>query len=494
MTEKQGRNHPHRVALVNLRRTRGLEAKELAAKAGIPPNVLSGYETGTKRTLTREKLLFFATLIGYTRQEVDELLRWIQKAQTSPGARGIRSPAATWLQRDTENAVGDFVRETEQFSRDFLDLVVDRGRALAERQRALDQLERLRRTKAVDRRRLVEQKPECWTPALCQLLCDESIRAAADNADRAVEWAELAVAVAERVPGDKASRQGLEGFALGHLGNGRRVQGKLPTAKAVFLQARPLWEAGAEANLGNLNAARFLGLEASWRREQRQLPEALALLEEALAIDRWGERGNLLLNKSKVLEEQGDYKGAIAALTEAEPLLQGDCEPRSLCVLKSNRPTFLCHLERYAEADALMPEVRRLAAELNNELDLVRLRWLEGRLGAGLGQAKEALAMLEGVRQDFLTRNIAYDAALVTMEMAVLHLEAGQTGEVKALAREMAPIFEAQQVHREALAALLLFRKAVEQDAATAALARRVVKYLYRARHDPELRFEDFAG
>lgn len=98
------------------------------------------------------------------------------------------------------------------------------------------------------------------------------------------------------------------------------------------------------------------------------------------------------------------------------------------------------------------------------------------------------------MRQDFLARDNAYDAALVTMEMAVLHLEAGQTGEVKSLAREMAPIFEAQKVHREALAALLLFREAVEQDAATAGLARRVVAYLYRARHDPDLRFEGFAG
>jgi tetratricopeptide (TPR) repeat protein len=346
-----------------------------------------------------------------------------------------------------------------------------------------------------DQQRLFgERREDCWRADLCQLLCDESIRATADDADRAVEWAELAVAIAERVPGDKASRQGLEGFALGHLGNARRVQGQVPAADAVFVQAQPLWEAGAEANPGKLNAARFLGLEASLRRDQRLLPEALSLLEEALAIDRWGERSNLLINKSKVLEEQGDYASALAALTEAEPLLQDDREPRLPCVLTSNRALYLCFLKRFAEAEALLPDLRKLTVALNNELDLVRLHWVEGRLEAGLDRAEEALAKFEGVRQDFLARAIAYDAALVTMEMAVLHLEAGRAAEVKTLAREMAPIFEAQEVHREALAALLLFRKAVEQDAATAALARRVVKYLYRARHDPELRFEDFAG
>jgi hypothetical protein len=45
-------------------------------------------------------------------------------------------------------------------------------------------------------------------------------------------------------------------------------------------------------------------------------------------------------------------------------------------------------------------------------------------------------------------------------------------------------------VHREALAALKLFCEAVEEETATAELARRIVGYLYRAQHQPELRFE----
>jgi hypothetical protein len=89
---------------------------------------------------------------------------------------------------------------------------------------------------------------------------------------------------------------------------------------------------------------------------------------------------------------------------------------------------------------------------------------------------------------------MAYDAALVTMEMAVFHLQAGRTGEVKRLAREMKPIFDAEGVHREALAALQLFREAAEREAATVAMTRRIVAYLYRARHDPALRLDDFKG
>jgi hypothetical protein len=80
------------------------------------------------------------------------------------------------------------------------------------------------------------------------------------------------------------------------------------------------------------------------------------------------------------------------------------------------------------------------------------------------------------------------DAAL--LEEAVLLLDQNRTAEVKALARSLATVFEAEEVHREALAALRLFHKAAEREAATAELARRVLRYLFRARHDQGLPFE----
>jgi hypothetical protein len=48
--------------------------------------------------------------------------------------------------------------------------------------------------------------------------------------------------------------------------------------------------------------------------------------------------------------------------------------------------------------------------------------------------------------------------------------------------------FRAQKVEREALAALQLFCEAAKRRTAT---AERVVKFLHRAQHDPELRFDD---
>ena len=54
----------------------------------------------------------------------------------------------------------------------------------------------------------------------------------------------------------------------------------------------------------------------------------------------------------------------------------------------------------------------------------------------------------------------------------------------------MAEIFQAQDVPREALAALLFFQKAAERERATAKLAREIGAFLEKLRCDPELRFE----
>jgi hypothetical protein len=88
-----------------------------------------------------------------------------------------------------------------------------------------------------------------------------------------------------------------------------------------------------------------------------------------------------------------------------------------------------------------------------------------------------------------MTLGNAYDAALATLELAEVHAGLGHTAEVKALARESAPIFEDQQVHREAQRALALFRQAAEEERVSGELLRSLIVYLYRARHDPQLRF-----
>jgi tetratricopeptide (TPR) repeat protein len=201
-------------------------------------------------------------------------------------------------------------------------------------------------------------------------------------------------------------------------------------------------------------------------------------------------KGEILLSNSAIFETLGDSEGSAAALTEAAPLIDPDRAPRNAFGLRFNLLVGLCNLERCTEAELRLPEVRELAERLGGELDLTRVAWVTGKINAGLGRSSEAEAAFRQARDVFLRLQLPWDYAVVSLELAVILLEHGRTGETRQLAEEMLPIFQAQKVEREALAALKVFCDAAKREKATVELARRVVKFLYRAQHDRELRFE----
>jgi transcriptional regulator with XRE-family HTH domain len=342
----------------------------------------------------------------------------------------------------------------------------------------------LRRFPAPQRRRLLAATLNASrSPALVVELCEVSVRAAADEPTEALSWAELALTIADQVKGER-KRARLQGYARGFRANALRVLEDHVAAADEVARSWASWAAGSGSFPELLPEWRLLDLEASLRREQHRFADSLELLERARAgctADPVAQ-GRILLKKEHVLAQMGDFAGALAALTEAAPWLEGSKETRLLCVLRFNQVDDLYHLERYREAAALLPQVRELAVEQENELDLVRLKWLEARVAAGLGQSEEAMAGLEQVQQVFTDREMPYDAALSSLDLAVLWLESGRRAEVRELAVGMAWIFKAKGIHREALAALRLFEEAVRYDKATAGLARQVIAEIEKVR------------
>jgi hypothetical protein len=138
----------------------------------------------------------------------------------------------------------------------------------------------------------------------------------------------------------------------------------------------------------------------------------------------------------------------------------------------------------------LVPKIRELAFQLGNELDLVRVLWLEGRIAGASGKRDVAVTAMEQVRREFTARSLAYDVALVSLELAVIYLEEGRLGDVRDLARQTMSVFQTQGIHREILAAIRLFFETAEKEAATAELARQIAEYLQRARYEPGLKFQ----
>lgn len=332
----------------------------------------------------------------------------------------------------------------------------------------------------------VEAGEEFQSWSFCEKVCELSVREASRDLERATALARLAVKIAERVQGPDWWRDRVLGYALAHRANILRVAGHLKAAEGLLEKAKKLWETGADPD-GVLDPGRLLDLEAALCRDQRQFARALACLEEAVKVSRYPERAMIM--KGFTLEVMGEYEQAIKALLEAAARINRAADPRQENLIQVNLANVFCHVGRFAEASKLIGPARQLAAELGDEIDLIRIGWAEGRILAGMGRNAEALLLLEEARRKFALLKMFYDIALALLEEAVLLLEQGRTSEVKALAKELTKVFESNGVHREALAALRLFQEAAERETATAELARRVLRYMYRARYNQGLQF-----
>ncbi|HEY7214283.1 MAG TPA: tetratricopeptide repeat protein, partial [Thermoanaerobaculia bacterium] len=204
----------------------------------------------------------------------------------------------------------------------------------------------MRRREPPDRWMLVEDAEEYRSWGLCELLCHESEKAAADDAGRAVELAELALLIADLAPGEEAWRWRLQGYASAHLGNALRVRTDWPGAEKAFGRAFELWQAGAPGDPGLLSEVQVLSLLASLRIDQDRLPEATDLLERALADNPGALRPILFIQKARAQEWSGDYEGALATLRQVGPLSADPQGQRLVLILKNNSAWNLTHLGR----------------------------------------------------------------------------------------------------------------------------------------------------
>ncbi|HTQ81117.1 MAG TPA: hypothetical protein VMM92_14050, partial [Thermoanaerobaculia bacterium] len=190
------------------------------------------------------------------------------------------------------------------------------------------------------------------------------------------------------------------------------------------------------------------------------------------------------------LQYAGENDAATDALREGLSLIEYSEEPRLMVAAYCNLILCLNDGGRPAEARALIDEVRPLWQQVGSRSDLLRLRWIEGRVAAGLDRLEEAEAALLEVRSGFVADENAYDAALTSLDLAAVYARQGRTAETKHLAAEILPIFRSREIHREAIAALHFFQSAAEMERLTVAIIGELTGYLEQAKINPGLRFQ----
>ncbi len=368
------------------------------------------------------------------------------------------------------------------------------------RQRARGLLDELMQHPPARQRLLVDNSARFRDRMLCESLLAASHELGFQDPARSQHLARLAVDIAESEPCDRDQRResaagslvaGLRARSWAQLGNAMRIGADLEGAAQAFARADALL--AGEPTLGLLDQARVLDLKASLWRDRRDLPQASRLLDRVIAIyRRLGQTsllGAALNQKAVVLQEAGDTRSSMALLRRALDLLDPNEEPRRFLAARHNLICALLADGRPREAFALLFHTRPLYLKMGDRMNLVRMRWLEGQVAQALKRLDQAEAAFREVRQAFVELGDPYDAALVSLDLAALLAEQGRAQEMRELAREMLTFFDSRQIHREAMAALMVFCEAARLERAGAALVQEVAAFLKRARNQPDLRF-----
>ncbi len=324
--------------------------------------------------------------------------------------------------------------------------------------------------------------------ALAQLLIEESRKRVTIDPAEAFSWADLARFVVQLSPSGDI---GLLTLAAAHMANARRAGGDLRKAEEHFAYARYL--AIHQGVTDPAVIARLDDLEGSLRKDQRRFQEASQLLSRAVLL--YGlsgaevEIGRTLLKLGDMHDLQGLPDKAIETTRAALTRLPVDTEPWLYLCGRFNIAFFLAGAGRWEEAADIVETDEDLYRRFPEPWVQLRLAWVRARIAAGSGDIAEAERLYLEVREGFIRQGIGYDAAIASLELALLYVRQERTVELKRLAEEMLSIFRSQNIHREATAALMLFQDAARREVVTVALLRDLSAYLDAARHDPAMVF-----
>jgi tetratricopeptide (TPR) repeat protein len=333
------------------------------------------------------------------------------------------------------------------------------------------------------------------TWGLLERLLDQGWECRGSSRVEAKELVGLAIHLAPQLDTSYYQREIIEDLqarAWSYMANLRRLAADLDGAEEAFQIAYAHLKSGTREPL---ERALFLDLKASLRGTQQRSTEAQRLLHRAIDLFlNNGDRhraGKSLVSLSLILSRAGETEQAITVLHRSLSLIDPAQDERLLFIAWHNLISYVATLGRFIEAQGLYRKARPLYRKYKEDCEFgTRQLWLKGRIARGLGQHLEAEALLVAARERFLAEEIPYDAAAVSLDLAILYAEQKRTAELKQLAAEMLPIFTAWNIHREALAALMFLKQAVDAERLTVQTAMGVAQFLRRAEVDPSLKFE----
>src|SRR3954451_14514438 len=169
----------------------------------------------------------------------------------------------------------------------------------------------------------------------------------------------------------------------------------------------------------------------------------------------------------------------IARIRQALPLINVMKEPRLELCAQHDLAWFLNDAGKPEEALVVLDRARPVYQQFPDKWTQLRLHWLEGRIAANIGDLFEAETIFSQLWDEFRARNLNHELVLVSIDLAEVLVSRGEAARGVTLIKESYPIMQAWRLHRYALAAWIVFEKAVTQGEA-GEIFRRIRDYYRR--------------
>jgi tetratricopeptide (TPR) repeat protein len=306
-------------------------------------------------------------------------------------------------------------------------------------------------------------------PVVVNALIDRSHEVRYQDAEKMLEFANLARLAADACSPGNTERglrlADLRARAWGQYGNALRVSGRSREAEEALATAQRHRRVGTGDPLLH---AWLLERNTPLAIFQGRFNEAIDRCEEAGEIYReLGEShllASTLVQKATATLYSGEAESAVRILNQAIPLIDHEEDPHVLLVACHNLVRCYIDLGRPDQALQIYSEIKELYEEFEDPLILLRATWQEGQLLRDLGHLETAETILLRARKGYTERALAYEAALVSLDLATLYVKQGRVDKLKRTVLETVPIFHSLRVGLETLASLLQLQKVADQE------------------------------
>jgi tetratricopeptide (TPR) repeat protein len=374
---------------------------------------------------------------------------------------------------DSESSLGSLFEDPNALENVLKNVLSRTSRVVEERTAAPAQLAELLAMPNHERESAVASQRKLQTYSLAAYTLERCEKVVFHDPAMAGELARLARTIAgqadPRACGGAAALADLEAYAMAMEANAQRVAGDLRESFRTFMTARRVQErGGADPDL----SARIDHLEASLRRDLRQFPAALELLDQAeqvfISLKDRNMQARTIINRANVFLVMRELDLVLENLRQALPLAQ---DPWLALIVRHNLIFALAECGRAREAADLYESSRDLYLQFNDPHTTSRRLWAEGIIARELEEdLAKAERLLSKASDRLAEHGYLLEAALAGLDLAAVYARLGQSAEVLRVASDLVRLFQVRDVHPEALAALKMVQEAAERQAVSLAL------------------------